>query len=151
MNQPPSTNPSDPTPQRVVLVVDDEAVIRDLASAILGRAGYAVLCAGDGRSALEVFDAHRGQIDVVLLDESMPVLDGTATLRELRRRRLGIPVIFSSGHYDAEARVSESDVGAPPALLRKPYRASALLDAVRAALGEQDRDEPRARSTGLAP
>ena len=68
-----------------VLVVDDEDVVRALAMECLECQGFTVLGAADGREALEIYRAHGGGIACVLLDLTMPVMDGEECLRELRQ------------------------------------------------------------------
>ena len=116
-----------------VLVVDDEVVIRDVATAILTRAGFEVRSAEHGLAALALFSQSPGCVSAVVLDESMPVLDGPATLRELRALRADLPVVISSGRGLDEERWKQV-VGPRPLVLMKPYRGSALLEAVRQAI-----------------
>jgi len=105
---------------RTVLVVDDEEMILEIAQAILESGGFRVLCASDGASALQLLAGPDSRVDVVLLDERMPGMDGHLVLAELRRNFPHLPVILSSG-----TRAT---------FLRKPYRSAALLEAVRSAL-----------------
>src|SRR5262249_32890833 len=68
-----------------ILLVDDEAVIRNVGRAILQRRGYQVLLAADGQEAIEVYLRERGRIGLILLDLTMPKLSGRDTLRQLRQ------------------------------------------------------------------
>jgi CheY-like chemotaxis protein len=106
-----------------VLVVDDESAISDVIADILAGDGHEVEVAHDGREALERFDARTP--DVVLLDMMMPVLDGLATLDELRRRDArGVRVILmSAGRRPDDALLDEHDVR----FLRKPFELEELL------------------------
>ena len=81
----------------VVLLADDEAVVRDVGSEMLKSLGYTVVAARDGKEAVEVF-ASRDDISFVILDLTMPRMDGEECFRELRRLRPGVRVIMSSGY-----------------------------------------------------
>ncbi len=114
-----------------VLVVDDEDPVRTVASRMLREAGLTVVEAADGREALDRFATLGGEVDVVLLDLTMPRLGGVETARELTRLAPDLAIILSTGYSDAGARDEVAD-GLP--VLRKPYRRSALLSRIRDAL-----------------
>ena len=80
-----------------VLVVDDEDALRAVACGALCRLGFQVLQARDGQEALQVFEANREQIRLVLMDLTMPRMDGEEAFRELRRAGARMPIILSSG------------------------------------------------------
>lgn len=129
-----------PAPGRIedgglILLVDDEPMVRDMARKMLDWClGCDVLTAADGQEALEIFRAHRDEIRLVLLDLTMPGMDGWQTLAGLRALRPDIPVILASG-YD-EAQVMRADhAQRPQAFLHKPYRMMDLKAAVGPALG----------------
>ncbi len=115
-----------------LLLVDDEAMIRNLGRTILQRYGYRVLLAEDGQQALEVFQQERGRVDLVLLDLTMPRLSGHDTLRRLRQLDPGVRVLFASG-YSAE-HVTETESDGVLGFISKPYRPQELAATVRAAL-----------------
>jgi signal transduction histidine kinase/CheY-like chemotaxis protein len=81
-----------------VLVVDDEPGVRSMARTVLSRAGMTVLVAEDGRAALDMFRAHADEVRVVLIDYTMPGLDGADTLDLLRAVRPDVPAILMSGY-----------------------------------------------------
>jgi two-component system, cell cycle sensor histidine kinase and response regulator CckA len=88
----------------LVLVVDDEAMIRGVASALLRRRlGFEVITASDGPEALEIFTERKDEISLVMLDLGMPGMSGWQTLPALRGLRLDIPVILSSGYDEAQS------------------------------------------------
>lgn len=102
-----------------VLLVDDEETIRALGSEMLRELGFQVLTAEDGKHALEVFRQHE-DIACVILDLTMPRMDGEQTFRELRRIRPEIKVIMSSGYNEQE--VTQKFVGKGLAgFIQKPY------------------------------
>jgi hemerythrin-like metal-binding protein/PAS domain S-box-containing protein len=123
-----------------VLVVDDEDDLRMVACSALCRLGFQVLQARDGLEALQVFEANRERIRLVLMDLTMPRMDGEVAFRELRRASARMPIILSSGFGPEEAMQRFTGKGLA-GFLQKPYRFQDLLDAVRQALGE-DAGEP---------
>ena len=116
-----------------ILVVDDEESVREVAVSMLREMGLSVVTARDGLEAVEVFRAQCGCIRLVLLDMTMPRMNGEATLKEIRRIRSDVPVILSSGYalQTQEARLAE--IGASR-FIQKPYTMSDLADAVRESL-----------------
>jgi CheY-like chemotaxis protein len=114
---------------RALLVVDDDADLREALQDVLRDAGYEVLTAANGRQALEVLEKAPRPPGLVLLDMMMPVLDGAGFLRELHARPAGreIPVVVFSA--SAGAREESEQLGAQ-AYLRKPVDVETLLATV---------------------
>ena len=117
---------------QTILVVDDEAMIREIAQATLERFGYKVVSAEDGDAALEILHSDRS-VDLVLTDLSMPSLDGTALVRRLREAGSDVPVIAMSGLTGPE-QTSELRVLGVETILSKPFTAEVLLTAIKATL-----------------
>jgi len=115
-----------PTESQTILVVEDEAAVRRLTCRILTREGYNVLEAPDGPRALDTWDEHPGEIDLLLTDVVMPGMSG----RELADR-LGIEPVFMSGYTDDVISRHGMD---GLRLVQKPFDAQTLLGAVRSAL-----------------
>jgi len=116
---------------RYVLVVDDEEVVRRTARAGLENYGYRVLVAASGQEAVSLLERHNAGIGLVVLDLTMPGMDGAATFRALRKVRPHLTVILSSG-YD-EADVASRFHGERFAgFIKKPYTAAALANKVSA-------------------
>ena len=114
----------------LVLVADDEAGVRSLARHILERAGFSVITAANGREALDLYRAHGREIRMVLLDMTMPQLDGEACLLALRELDPSAQIILCSGY--AEQDVLARFVGKGLAgFLQKPYRAADLLGKIQ--------------------
>jgi CheY-like chemotaxis protein len=111
--------------RKAVLLVDDEAPIRRLAGRMLKRLGFGVVTAGDGRQAVEIFERDPERIACVLLDMTMPEMDGDECLRELRRIREDVPVILSSG-YNQQALSHRFAGRGPAGFLEKPYQLDQL-------------------------
>lgn len=113
----------------VVLVVDDEAPVREAVTDVLSLEGIQVLTASNGHSALQIFSERSGEIDLVLLDLSMPGMSGDETLRRLREIDSTVPVILSSGYdkRDLRVRFSTRDL---TGFIQKPYTAKRLSDSI---------------------
>ncbi len=122
--------------QGVVLLADDEDIVRRVGEAVLRRHGFEVKTANDGREALEVFRRHRGGIDLIVLDMMMPVMSGEDALKEIRALDDTVPVIVCSGFNEVEVirRFTSERVGA---FLQKPYTASVLVEKVREIMGRR--------------
>ena len=110
----------------VVLLVDDELVVRSLAQSILTRAGYRVLNAVDGEHALEVSRGYAGPIDMLLTDVKMPKMDGVELSVHILKERPGIKILFMSGKESEELIVH----GKKMEFLRKPFSARDLSEKV---------------------
>jgi hypothetical protein len=117
----------------LVLVVDDEAAIRDALVQTLEDYGYRAFTAEDGSDALAVYVQRRGQINVVLTDLAMGLMDGVALVKALRKFDPHAKVIVSSGHCDAEQTAVLNRLGVRT-FLDKPYNAMKLLRALRQTL-----------------
>ncbi len=119
--------------QGTVLLVDDEQIIRTLGARMLASLAFTVLLAADGREALELYREHRGEIALVLLDLTMPHMDGEETLRELRLIDPEVRVVMSSGYTvkDITPRFTENG---PVGFVQKPYTLAELREGLRAAL-----------------
>jgi excisionase family DNA binding protein len=116
-----------------VLVVDDEASIRDLLSKTLALAEYDVDLAPDGRTALERLRIV--SYDLLITDLKMPGVDGLAVIREARRMKPEIPVIIITG-FSTEASAIEAVNLGVAGYLTKPFRVPRVLAAAAKALGE---------------
>ena len=133
--------PEPPTPGRKllppsgsILVVDDEETVRDLCMEYVERLGYRAIGASDGETALRLFEAHRDEIECVLLDLTMPQLNGVSTFRELKRLRPDVKVILCSGYdeQDATRRFTQKGLAG---FLQKPYLLRQMEEEISKALG----------------
>ena len=119
-------------PARTVLVADDEQPVLQLVRRMLERLDYVVLTACDGQAAVEVFEQHADEIGCVIVDLSMPRLDGAATCRAVRAIRPGVPVVVASG-YGEDTASDRFGPGGASAFIQKPFRFDTLrstLDAL---------------------
>lgn len=110
----------------LILVVDDEPSIRQIARTTLEAFNYQTLTASDGAEAIALFAQHRMEIKAVLTDLMMPLMDGLALIRALRKLSPDIRIIASSGLASSGKTAEVSREGAQ-AFLPKPYTASLLL------------------------
>ena len=132
---PPTLSHDHPANHETVLVVDDEDMILQLTRRMLERDGYRVLTASSGSSALSLLGETSENIDLVLLDMTMPGMTGDQVLWELRRLGCTVPVLISSG-YSLGGSIQEL-LGAPggaDGFLPKPYSIQQLSAAVTTAL-----------------
>lgn len=125
-----------------VLIVDDEARIRELIRQHLEHAGFECEEAGDGSAALVALG--RGGIDLVILDIMMPFMDGMATLKEMRNRKIETPVILLTARGEEYDKLAGFEGGADDYVV-KPFSPRELVARVRAVLG---RTLPREKSEG---
>jgi two-component system CheB/CheR fusion protein len=127
--EPAASRLAEPTREAgTILVVDDEPVVRESACRILRRKGYTVIDAADGFAGIEAV-RRNVNVSAVLLDLTMPQLNGIETLKQIREIDPEIPVILTSGYMQ-----DTLDVDAPNVhFLAKPYGAEDLASAMRAA------------------
>lgn len=113
----------------VVLVVDDEPLLLELCSTALRNIGVQVLCAANGQEAVDLFQKNAEAIRCVLLDLSMPRMNGWAVFERIRQIKPGIRVILSSGYCEEDA-LSEFHAEKPECFLQKPYTFESLKEKV---------------------
>jgi PAS domain S-box-containing protein len=121
-----------PSGVETVLIAEDEQVVRQLVTEMLGRLGYSVIAASNGAEALERLEAHAGVIDLLLTDVVMPGMNGRDLATLVLERRPETRVLFMSGY--AEEAVASNSVLPGIALLEKPFTAASLGTSVRAVL-----------------
>ncbi|MBM4162427.1 MAG: PAS domain S-box protein [Ignavibacteria bacterium] len=117
----------------LILLVDDETAICEITRITLGNNGYRVITSGDGADALTQYFSHRTAIKLVITDISMPVMDGPALIRALRRLDPELCVIATTGLED-KLKVAEMQLSDVQTFLTKPYTAEKLLTGVHDAL-----------------
>lgn len=116
-----------------VLVVDDEASIRDMLAKALALADYAVETVPDGRTAIDRL--RTGSYDLLITDLRMPGIDGLAVIREARRMRENLPVVIITGYSSEASAIEAIDLGVS-GYLTKPFRVPKVLAVTAKALGE---------------
>jgi CheY-like chemotaxis protein len=118
-----------------VLLVEDEAAVRNTTIRMLECLGYRVLEAASGPEALELFEASRAEIDLLMTDVVMPGLSGRELADALRVRQAGLKVLFHSGHT-GDTVVCWGILHAEVAFLQKPFTLAALAKKVREVLDQ---------------
>ena len=120
----------------LVLIVDDEEAVRSTARNTLQRRGYRTIEAKDGREAVELFRQFAPEIGLVLLDLTMPFMNGEEVLREIKKIVPAVQVVLSSGFNEVEAVRCFTGKGLA-GFLQKPYTASALAETVNRLIVEK--------------
>ncbi|MFN6537418.1 MAG: response regulator [Nostoc sp. EkiNYC01] len=113
----------------LILVVDDEAAIRDVTKTSLESHNYKAITASDGIEAIALYAEHRNEISLVLTDMLMPSMDGLTTIRTLRKINPDVKIIAVSGLSSADKVDAAYDIGIK-AFLSKPYTANQLLQTI---------------------
>jgi DNA-binding NtrC family response regulator len=132
--------PGDPTSAprgaETILLVEDEAGIREVAFDFLQARGYKVLTAVDGNEALRIAEGHEDLIHILVTDMAMPNVGGKELALRLRQVRPQIKVLFMSGYPTHPASVSE-DVPGQTTVLQKPFLLDTLAQKVRTLLDQE--------------
>jgi DNA-binding response OmpR family regulator len=115
-------------PRRVVLLAEDEPLLRNLVQAVLSQAGHAVIAAADGEEALELSRSYSGRIDLVVSDVTMPRMDGLQLTEHIQRERTETAVLLMSGFF-------QGPVPSHTALIQKPFTPRKLASRVNELLG----------------
>jgi two-component system, cell cycle sensor histidine kinase and response regulator CckA len=117
----------------MLLVIDDEAAIREAVRDILALANIPTLLASNGRDGMKLFAEHRSDVKAILLDMRMPVMSGLETYRALRILDPTVKIILSTGYDDAEQN-NELHGDRAVFFLSKPYSVEVLIDRVQSIL-----------------
>lgn len=121
----------------VILLAEDEEILREFANLILRKHGFHVLPARDGLEALKVAEQYKGQLDVLFTDVVMPRMDGAELFRRFTERHPNTPVIFTSGYPRSilvESGLEDNDTYQ---FLQKPYTTQTLLEVIRGVIAAQ--------------
>jgi CheY-like chemotaxis protein len=113
----------------LILVIDDEAAICEIAKGTLETYGYRAMTASDGTEAVAMYAQHKDEIKAVLTDMMMPYMDGPATIRALQKMNPLVKIIASSGLTE-NSRAMEAASAGVKVFLPKPYTADQLLKAL---------------------
>jgi two-component system, cell cycle sensor histidine kinase and response regulator CckA len=120
-----------------VLLADDEEPVREVAEQILQRLGLTVLLAADGQAAVDLFRERGDQIDLVILDLTMPTMDGAEALAAIRSLDPTVRVVIASGYSEQDV-ASRVPRGALAGMLHKPYSVDQLRSVLSAILPSAD-------------
>jgi len=124
-------NPSGP--RELVMIVDDEEFVTLLAQRVLAEEGYRVIAARDGFEAIDFYRRMRGEIALVILDFTMPLMDGSDVFQELIQINPRVPVVLSSGFAEQD-RLRGMLAKGLRGFIPKPYTHDKLLSQVRSTL-----------------
>jgi PAS domain S-box-containing protein len=114
---------------QTILVVDDEAMLRQMVSRVLKKEGFFVLEAEDGQEAIEIYQREQHRIDLVILDLTMPRLSGQDAFRIMRQMNPEVKVLFTSGY--AEEQISSEEKQSIMGFIEKPYRLTEVVRIIR--------------------
>lgn len=114
----------------VVLIVDDEEVVRSTAERIVSRMGFEVVTAHDGQLGAAAFREHADRLKLVLLDLTMPRMNGEESFRQMREVSSNVPVLLMSGYNQQTAIARFTDLGLA-GFIQKPFSAKTLTDRIR--------------------
>jgi len=118
-----------------ILVIDDEELVRQIATSALTRYGYQVLTAENGQRGIEVLREHVAEISLVLVDMTMPLLSGEETFQQLRAICPSMPILLCSGYHEVEFEQRFGGQGSA-GFIQKPFTAVYLAERVKMALSK---------------
>ncbi len=119
-----------------ILIVDDEAMFREMLRDVLEFLGYEILIARDGREGVEVYKGRQEEIDLVILDMNMPMMDGQEMFREIKKINPKVKALLSTGFAlddKVQALMEEGVMG----FIQKPFKIDDISRAVKALMGER--------------
>lgn len=128
-----SSTVSAPRPHApVILLVEDECMVREITGQVLAHAGYRVLESASGREALQKASEHEGRIDLLLTDVVMPEMNGTELAHQMRHQQPELVTVFMSGYAEHEVLHKMKMTSAHH--IQKPFTVDTLLSRVAEAL-----------------
>jgi len=133
---------SGPRGSEVILVVEDEAGVRELTCEFLKVSGYAVLEAKDGFEALDIVARHMDPIHLMLTDMVMPKMSGQELASRLKAIRPDVRTLFMSGYSE---HTSDDQAASQLPLLQKPFSISSLVDKIREVLEGNAVEDPNTK------
>lgn len=116
-----------------ILIIDDEELLAKSTTRFFERYGYHTLIANDGQTGLELFNQHKKQIDIVLLDMELPKIDGPACLEKMLAISPDVKVIFLTAHF-IKSKVWDPIKAGAKAFVQKPFDSNELLRQIRSIL-----------------
>jgi len=139
LDSPLKTNAVDTTSSRaVVLLVEDEAVVREITGQLLVNAGYRVLESSNAAHALELVRKYQGRVDLLLTDVVMPEMNGIDLAEQLRKLAPNLITVFMSGY--AQSDLVRSIRASSAIHVQKPFTGNFLLSQIEQALTHEQRD-----------
>ena len=117
--------------------MDDENYVRTTTRRILERAGYEIIAANDGEEGVKIFRERHKDLSLILLDLTMPQMDGVAAFEEMQIISRRVPVVLMSG-YDEKSTVPQFPAGKIAGFVQKPFLADAIVEKVRSAIARME-------------
>ena len=130
-----------PMPSRLVLVADDETMIRDIVVRVMRQLGLVALAVGDGAAAIAAVETHRGNLVCAILDVVMPIVNGVDAAHAIQRIAPDLAIVLMSGAVPAHYadRIKRLRLAG---MLYKPFPLGALRELIRQAVGDGVAIEP---------
>ncbi len=125
-----------PSSEGTILFADDESMVRDVVETMLDQLGFRVLTAVDGIDCIEKFRDKISEIDLILLDITMPRMDGDEAFTEIKKLSKDVPVIIASGYSEHEI-ITRFPGEYPDGFLQKPYSVGELYNRIKTLLKQQ--------------
>jgi CheY-like chemotaxis protein len=113
-----------------ILVADDEESVLKVASLTLKKAGFTVLDASNGGDAVELFKTNHDSIKLVLLDMTMPIMNGEQVMREIKHLNHDMPVVLMSGYSEQELSTRFSEAGFD-GFIQKPFKPRDIIERIQ--------------------
>ena len=123
---------------QTVLLVDDEALVLEIGEQFLKRLGYSALTATDGQQAIDLYTDYADTIDCLLLDFTMPGMDGMTTMQAIKKINPDAKIIITSGYTRQQIEDRFSGIGMPDDFIQKPFEIQALQEKLRGVFSESD-------------
>lgn len=138
--RPPSKPKHTGAPSRTIMIVDDQDSVREVAGQMLEKIGYETLCVPNGKEAVQLLAEHGDRVAAVLLDMTMPGMEGPEALERLRQVQPGVPVLVASGYNESEIgdRFGQQK---PDGFLKKPFTPERLREALSGLLAHPDGED----------
>jgi two-component system, cell cycle sensor histidine kinase and response regulator CckA len=121
----------------VILLVEDESMVREITGQVLSHAGYSVLESSNAKEALQIASSHEGPIDLLLTDIVMPEMNGADLAQRMLKRQPDLVTIFMSGY--AEHDVVKKAKLSSAVHIQKPFTIDSLLSRISEALNDSAR------------
>lgn len=120
---------------KLILLIDDEDMLRDLLMEMLTKAGYRVMAARDGLEGMEIYKNNKEKIDLVISDIGMPKLGGEEMFKQIKLLNPAVKLIFISGFLEIEKK-QELEMHGIKGFIQKPFKANEILKLINNVLGE---------------
>ncbi|MBI5849234.1 MAG: response regulator [Nitrospirae bacterium] len=117
--------------EKKILVIDDEEIVRELLAEVLSESGFQVITAENGLKGLDYFRQPDCRFDLVMVDMSMPGMDGLEVCREMREINPAQKVMMATGSYSSDDELAEMKKNGIDHVIRKPFNLKELVSLLR--------------------